>query len=673
MIKDNDLDYLCDLFDEIKDEHITVNVSEWAEKTRYLPKSVAKVSGFYSYSVTPYLREIADCMSITSPVQIMAFMKGVQIGATVGIIENTIGYGIEHLKTSPFMFLIADAEIADLRVEEYIIPMLQHSKLSHLIQSNDENNGSRKSGQTKKKISWYGGGYLLPFGANNAAKLSSFSIQYLLIDEPDRFKKNVGQDGDPVGLAIDRTASFGDSRKIAITSTPTITGHSKIEDQYELGDKRKYLVPCKHCGHHQELVWNKKNKETGEIYGLVFNHDNGVLDIESVRYICCECGGEHKNPDKYRMLQERSDTNPDGAYWQPTATPSAPYRRSYHISALYAPVSNKSWEEICIEWFACWDVIKGQPINAYELQRFYNNNLGKTFRYENDNLKLSAMWAHRRTEYRFGEIPNYLAKRACGSEIMLLTCAVDVHKNNLAVKVTGWAKGHRSFTIDYWRLEGDVTTPGSDPWRELTELIVSKRYISDDGKSYPIAITLVDSGYEQDLVMSYCLQVQENYGVTALPIKGIDGAQKGAMVEEFKMRDSKMGITAFNVNVDFYKDRWYAQLKRPWIESEKMHEYCFNTPTDVTEEQLRELTKETKVPDFNKTTNVFKGFKWHRPSGASNEYWDLLIYNNAAIDIVAWDLIMRQGERDHVDWDEFWQFCETGDNGKPYFYELIQQ
>ncbi|AUR96454.1 terminase large subunit [Vibrio phage 1.225.O._10N.261.48.B7] len=668
MIKDDDLDYLSGLFDDIKDEHITVTVSEWAEKNRYLPKSVAKVSGFYSFTVTPYLREIADCMSLNSPVQIMAFMKGVQIGASVGILENTIGYGIEHVKTAPFMSLIKDGDTAELRVEENIIPMLQHSKLQHLIQSNDESNGSRKTGQTKKKISWFGGGYLLSFGSNNAAKLRSFSIQYLLIDEPDAFAENVGSDGDPVGLAIDRTASFGDSRKIALTSTPLIKGRSQIEKHYELGDKRKYLVPCKHCGHHQELVWNKKDKNTGEVYGLVFNHDNGVLDIDSVRYICevPECRGEHKNPDKYRMLQERSDSNPDGAYWQPTATPSAPYRRSYHISALYAPVSNKSWEEICIEWFACWDVVKGQPKNPRELQRFYNNNLGKTFRYENDNLKLSSMWAHRRTDYRFGEIPNQLASRVAGSDLMLVTCAVDVHKNNLAVATVGWTKGHKAFVLDYWRIEGDVLTAGSKPWQELTEIIHSKRYISDNGKSYPVALTLIDSGYEQDLVMAYCAQTDGT-----IPIKGIDGAQKGAQVEEFKMRDSRMGITAFNVNVDFYKDRWYTALKRPWIETEDMHDFCFSVPTDVQENQLRELTRETKVPDFNKTTNVFRGFKWHRPSGAQNEFWDLLIYNNAAIDILAWDVIMRQAERDHVDWNEFWQFCESGDNGKPYFYEYV--
>ncbi|AUR86515.1 terminase large subunit [Vibrio phage 1.086.O._10N.222.51.F8] len=668
MIKDDDLDYLSGLFDDIKDEHITVTVSEWAEKNRYLPKSVAKVSGFYSFTVTPYLREIADCMSLNSPVQIMAFMKGVQIGASVGILENTIGYGIEHVKTAPFMSLIKDGDTAELRVEENIIPMLQHSKLQHLIQSNDESNGSRKTGQTKKKISWFGGGYLLSFGSNNAAKLRSFSIQYLLIDEPDAFAENVGSDGDPVGLAIDRTASFGDARKIALTSTPLIKGRSQIEKHYELGDKRKYLVPCKHCGHHQELVWNKKDKNTGEVYGLVFNHDDGVLDIDSVRYICevPECRGEHKNPDKYRMLQERSEVNPDGAYWQPTATPSAPYRRSYHISALYAPVSNKSWEEICIEWFACWDVVKGQPKNPRELQRFYNNNLGKTFRYENDNLKLSAMWAHRRTDYRFGEVPNQLTSRVCGSDIMLVTCAVDVHKNNLAVAVVGWTKGHRAFVLDYWRIEGEVLTADSGPWQELTEIIYNKRYVSENGKIYPISLALIDSGYEQDLVMDYCARTEKT-----IPIKGIDGIQKGAQVEEFKMRDSRMGITAFNVNVDLYKDRWYTALKRPWIETEDMHDFCFNVPTDVQENQLRELTRETKVPDFNKTTNVFRGFKWHRPSGAQNEFWDLLIYNNAAIDILAWDIIMRQAERDHVNWNEFWQFCESGDNGKPYFYEYV--
>jgi phage terminase large subunit GpA-like protein len=91
--------------------------------------------GYYSYDVAPYLREIADCFSIDSQIREIDVMKGAQIGATVGVLENIIGYVIDHVKSAPVMLLTADAELAKIRVDSYITPMLQHSGLDHLIRS----------------------------------------------------------------------------------------------------------------------------------------------------------------------------------------------------------------------------------------------------------------------------------------------------------------------------------------------------------------------------------------------------------------------------------------------------------------------------------------------------------------------------------------------------------
>src|SRR5690606_15455120 len=130
--------------------------------------------GYYRFEATPYLREIVDCLSVDSPIREVSLMKGVQIGATVGILENAIGYCIDFVRTAPVMLVTADAELAQLRLGSYIIPMLQSSELDHLIKSSDERN-NRKTGRTDKKIEWVGGGFLVPFGAQNANKLRSIS------------------------------------------------------------------------------------------------------------------------------------------------------------------------------------------------------------------------------------------------------------------------------------------------------------------------------------------------------------------------------------------------------------------------------------------------------------------------------------------------------------------
>jgi phage terminase large subunit GpA-like protein len=121
------------------------------------------------------------------------------------------------------MMVTADADLANLRLSTNIIPMIQSSGLEHLIRSSDEGN-TRKTGKTDKKLEWIGGGYLVPFGAQNANKLRSLSIQFLLRDEIDGWPDIVGKDGDPIKLSADRTAGYEETRKILDLSTPAIKG-----------------------------------------------------------------------------------------------------------------------------------------------------------------------------------------------------------------------------------------------------------------------------------------------------------------------------------------------------------------------------------------------------------------------------------------------------------------
>src|SRR6478609_1562638 len=181
-ITQDDREWLASLTESLTTEIEVLSPSEWAEAKRYLPAQVTPMPGYYRFDVTPYLKEIVDCMGAESPVREVSFMKGVQLAYTTGVLENTIGYAIDHVKSAPVMMVTADAELAKLRMESYITPMLQHSELDHLIKLTDEGNG-RKIGKIDKKIEWVGGGFLIPFGVQNANKFRSFSIKYLLNDE----------------------------------------------------------------------------------------------------------------------------------------------------------------------------------------------------------------------------------------------------------------------------------------------------------------------------------------------------------------------------------------------------------------------------------------------------------------------------------------------------------
>lgn len=634
-------EWLARQFEELTTELVGISPSAWAEQNRYLPPQVTSLPGFYRFEVAPYLREIVDCFGVESPIREVTVMKGVQLGLTVGVLENVIGYLIGHVKTAPVMLVTADAELAKLRMESYITPMLQLSGLEHLIKSADEKN-TRKTGKTDKKIEWSGGGFLVPFGAQNANKLRSISIQYLLDDEVDGWPDVVGKDGDPVKLVRDRTAAYEGSRKIGNFSTPLIEGTSKIAKLFEQGDQRRYFVCCLRCSFSQVLRWRRTNRDTGEVTGITWDLDGGRIVPDSVRYLCENCGFAHFNDDKTRLLSPEN-----GAEWRPTAIPVTPHHRSYHVNALYSPVGMQTWAACAQKWFEAWDVEMDRPRDLAELQVFYNNVLGEPYKVRGQRVKLEAVSEHKRECYIFGQIPNAWAIEHAGSPVLVVTCAVDVHKDSLRVATFGWCRARRGFLIDYWALEGDteqLDDPGT--WGRLREIIETHRYVADDGKRYTIQVTLIDSGYLTDQVYRFCAEYQAG----VFPIKGRDAPDKSSTLKEFAQFTTPNGVVAYGLTVDFYKDRWAAALRRSWDGQSQQPTGHFNAPRDATEKQLKELTVEVKRERIERETGRRIGFEWFRPSGAANELWDLLIYNDAARDLIGWDICRAELELQATDW-----------------------
>ena len=162
-------------------------------------------------------------------------------------------------------------------------------------------------------------------GANSAVGLRSTPVRYLFLDEVDGYPGDADGEGDPVDLAIQRTATFRGRRKIYMVSTPTLKGHSRIEAAFDDSDRR--YLPCPlpalrrhgpdHLGAHPLARGAARRR----------------------RYLVCEaCGGVHHEHDKPRLLdcgRMARDAPGDGR----TA--------GFHLSALYSPW--ETWAEIAIE------------------------------------------------------------------------------------------------------------------------------------------------------------------------------------------------------------------------------------------------------------------------------------------------------------------------------------
>lgn len=91
-LEKTDIDFISSSIESLTDHNLTLLVSEWAEKNRVLPKELSAKYGPWSNDYTRYLVKIMDALSQLSPTRKVALMKGAQVGATTGILENWIGW-----------------------------------------------------------------------------------------------------------------------------------------------------------------------------------------------------------------------------------------------------------------------------------------------------------------------------------------------------------------------------------------------------------------------------------------------------------------------------------------------------------------------------------------------------------------------------------------------------
>lgn len=649
-------DWLVERVDQLTDTMSHIKPSEYNEQNRYLPSSVTSKPGYLRYAVNPFMREIVDCFDVDSPVREVNVKKGVQITYST-LLESGVLYFADYIGTLPIMYMTADKELAKARIENNFIPMFQQSDKAHIIKSSDIGN-TRKTGKTDDHIQFAKGGYLVPFGARNADKMRSFSIAVLLKDEIDAWPLTVGKDGDPDTLSDARTDGYTEQAKIFRGSTPLLLGSSKIQKGYLRGDQREYLVLCRACGFPQKLVWQSKPGQKG---GFRWEFDNGTLVLDSVRYLCRNCEHPHYEHDKERLFSTEH-----GAHWHPTARPVDPFVRSYHIPALYSPVGMRPWWKCVTDWVDAWDVERNQVRDVAKLQVFYNNVLAEPFEVMGSRVQFAAVSAHRRAVYRMGEIPNRYAATYSGSPVLFLTCQVDVHKKFLAVAVMGWCRDARTYVIEYKRIDDPRDDPAceeadSPVWGMLQTMLEETFYTADDGKRYGIALTLVDAGYANDTVTSFC----GSYAAGVYPILGRERPGKNQSIKEFAQFTTQQGTHGYRILVDHYKDRMAPVLRREWSEdSGQQKRYHFNAPVDTTDAQLKELTVESRRERVDENGNT--SYYWHRPGNARNELWDLLGYGHAAVEILAWSICIRHFELETIDWEQFWDYLEAE---KPYFTE----
>lgn len=558
-----------------------MTVSEWADAHRVLSQTSSAEAGRWKTDRTPYLKEIMDELSPSSKASEIVFMKGAQVGGSEAG-NNFIAYYIDH-SPGPIMLIQPTVELAKRFSKLRIDPLIQESDR---LRAKVSDKKSRDAGNTVLQKD-FPGGTLVMTGANSAAGLRSIPIKILFRDEVDAYPIDVDGEGDPLTLSKARTNTFS-RKKIFDVSTPTFANISKIEERYEISDKRKYHVPCPECKKKQVLKWSNVKWPDGETHKVV--------------YVCDFCGHEIQEYHKTWMLKngEWIQENPD--------TTSGIV--GFHLSALYSPVGWYSWRDAANDFTKA----KDKPDS---LRSFVNTVLGETWKDKGESPDWEMLY-RRREDYRIGEVP-------IGG--LFLTGAVDVQKDRLEVEVVAWGRGKENWSIDYRVFIGDTSC--DEVWQELDQYLY-RDFPHENGVCMKISKLAVDTGYNTQEVYAWCRTKPMSL---VLPIKGKeDQTIPLSLPKAVDLRKNgkkvRRGIKIWHVGVSILKSELYGFLRlAPPLNQGDKHPSGFCHFPQYGEDYFKMITAEEMYRQKNR--RGYTTYVWQKIRDR-NEALDLRIYNMAA-------------------------------------------
>jgi phage terminase large subunit GpA-like protein len=659
----NDLSFensLAELVELASVPFTTIKPSEWAEANRSMDSSVSRFKGRFSYDVTPYMREIVDCLSPDHPARIIGFMKGAQIGGSVGLIESGTGWIISQ-QPGNILFLTGHADLAEEAITK-IDNMIDSCSIRYLIRPSVKRARGMKTGDTNTKKE-FPGGSLASGSAGNHKLLRQRSVMYGFIDDFDAAKSSTKESGSTRKMIEQRFASYSDKMKLFYISTPELKQNSNIEPVYLLGDQRKYHIPCPCCGEFIPLEWSTPLKGNDkDMAGMTWRvDDRNKLIPESVGYICQQCGGFFNDELKHELNL--------AGFWKPTAEPSMQGYYSYHISSLYAPPGMYDWEHYVRQYMEANP--PGEKVNEHLQKTFVNLCLGETWEAAGESLNANALQKNIRN-YDIGTIPEKLSEKDGNGKIVLLTCACDLNGKledaRLDYEVLAWSESGATYSVTHGSIGTFIPNESNkknkaeretwsyenhkpnNVWTEFDK-ILSSVYLTDTGRKMKIVISGIDTGYCELQAFTYI--DRSNLNVVGLKgDKEDEYSRFGVELPNFKIGQSRSNL--YLLRVGQIKDDIAAMIGLKWDSGNDMVQPAgfmnFPTPSQgkyLLKNYFSHFESEKRILD--KKNN----FIWQKVSAiAQNHFFDVRVYNIAVKDILL-NKIFKEYKIKSYTWKDF--------------------
>jgi phage terminase large subunit GpA-like protein len=561
--------------------------SQWAEKYFILPPGSA-VPGLIQLDRTPYLRQILDDLSWTSPVREQVVIKGTQLGLTT--VSDIVLQVTVDLFPAPVLMLFGSDAMGDEHVKTRVEPSLEtNPRLKGKV-----SDAFDKRGKTTRRLKVFPGGSLKFAGGATGKSFRMYSAAIVIIDDVDALKMDIGGtaektgEGNPLKLAKSRTDARGGKYKLYFSGTPTDTDTSLIFNAWRDTDQQFFYVPCPECNHYQII----------DFFRIKYTADRRTL--KSVEGLECEACKKIIPEQKKTWMVTRGQ-------WRSTKDSPNNLKVGRSISSAYS-LLGFTWWDMCAEWLDAMDVKDRGDLTL--MSHFYNTRLALPWdATPGEKVEHSALFNRRET---YDLVPDPVA---------VVTAGIDVQINRLEVTVLGFSEFER------WGIQHKII--GGDPkikygvkgsvWNDL-ETYLNQTFENDDSTKMPINLSCIDTGNWTNEVMHFLNKPQIK--ARRWKIYGIKGASTPG--KQLVSNPNKEGV--FLLGTDQAKENIFYQLQTRKPGPGFIH---FNE--SFGEEYFKQLTVEELRHKF---VNGHKVRYWYCPKHARNEALDCTVYALAACHIL---------------------------------------
>lgn len=524
-----------------------------------------------------------------------------QVGGKSAVMANIIGRSIHLAPTNAIVLFPTIGRAENWHKTRFENMVRATPVLRALVPSRQARDGEQSLRHRN-----YPGGQAFFHGANAPADLSADTVRDVFADEIDRFDPSAGKEGDPIDLAEQRQVDYGPFAKTWLSSTPTIEGHSRIDDAYEASDKRVRELPCPRCGGFVEIAWADvrfKDPVTGE------------KRPELAHIECPACKRPWTEHERQRAIA--------GGRWRPTAP--------------FAGTAGFSWNA-----FVCprADLVAlarrfldglGDPEREIT---FANTVEARSWRPKAEAPDWALLWGRRESWPG-----NVLPAGAC-----FLTAGADIQKDRILVHLWGWGQGAECWHLGTRALLGE--TNRDEVWKRLYALL-DETWQAPSGAEVPVERIAVDSGAFTEEVYSRARPHRGNPRV--MLVKG-DHRQLvvlGTPSQVEIRRDGKKqkyGVRVWPVGSSKAKEWLYEKLPLVRRPGEPCPSGFVHFGHETTPDDLKQITAEELRTGRDKYGRTRP--EWHVKPGHENHGLDGWVYAYAgAIDYGLWRFAEGQWAR----------------------------